>query len=83
MFLSTFYYNYWFIIFSIPKESILDIKGTVQEVPKPIESCTQSNVELACEEIWVVSLSEPRLPLQIDDASRPVTGEEVRNRLFV
>lgn len=49
----------------------MDVKGLVQNVPKPIESCTQSDVELICEEVWVVSAAEPRLPLQIDDASRP------------
>jgi len=61
---------------NVPKESIVDIKGTVQSVPKPIESCTQSSVELVVEEFWVVSLAEPRLPLQIDDAARPVPPED-------
>lgn len=60
---------------SIPKESIVDVKGLVQSVPKPIESCTQSEVELVCQEFWVVSLAEPRLPLQIEDATRAVTEE--------
>lgn len=51
------------------------MKGFVKPVPKSIESCTQSDVELVCEEFWVVSSAEPRLPLQIDDASRPVLQE--------
>jgi aspartyl-tRNA synthetase len=68
---------------NIPKESILDIKGSVQEVPKPIESCTQSSVEIVCAEVWVVSLSEPRLPLQIDDASRPITADESEDSLTI
>lgn len=60
------------------------MKGLVQTVPKPIESCTQSDVELACQEVWVVSLAEPRLPLQIDDASRPVTDEvKLKNIVLV
>lgn len=51
------------------------MKGLVKTVPKSIESCTQSDVELVCQEFWVISLAEPRLPLQIDDACRPVTDE--------
>jgi len=68
---------------NIPKESILDLKGVVQEVPKPIESCTQSTVEIVCEEVWVVSLSEPRLPLQIDDAARAITADETEDSLSI
>jgi len=60
---------------SVSKESIVDVKGSVKPVPKAIESCTQSTVELVIEEFWVVSLAEPRLPLQIDDASRPLLPE--------
>jgi len=60
---------------NVAKESIVDIKGIVQKVSKSVESCTQSDVELNCQEFWVVSLSEPRLPLQIDDAARPITEE--------
>lgn len=53
----------------------MDVKGLIQTVPKPIESCTQSDVELICQEFWVISLAEPRLPLQIDDATRATTEE--------
>lgn len=67
--------NILFLFQSIPKESIVDVKGLVKTVPKSIESCTQSDVELVCQEFWVISLAEPRLPLQIDDACRPVTDE--------
>jgi hypothetical protein len=51
------------------------VKGLVQKVPKPIESCTQSDIELVCHEFWVVSAADPRLPLQIDDAARRVTDD--------
>jgi len=53
----------------------VDVLGVVQKVPKAIESCTQSDVELDCQEFWVVSAADPRLPLQIDDASRRVTDD--------
>lgn len=44
-------------------------------MPKPIESCTQSEVEVICQEVWIVSLSAPKLPLQIDDAARQITDD--------
>lgn len=34
-------------------------------------------------QIYVISLAEPRLPLQLEDAIRPeVEGEEVKNHAF-
>lgn len=44
-------------------------------MPQKIEGATQQDVELHVTQVWVVSAAEPRLPLQIEDASRP---EEVR-----
>lgn len=55
---------------NITKESIVDVEGVIAAVPQPIESCTQKDVELHIEQIFVVSPAEPRLPLQIDDAAR-------------
>ena len=46
------------------------MQGVVTCVNKPIESCTQSDVELSIRQLWVVSESEPRVPLQIEDAAR-------------
>uniref|UniRef100_A0A915E5M4 Aspartate--tRNA ligase, cytoplasmic n=1 Tax=Ditylenchus dipsaci TaxID=166011 RepID=A0A915E5M4_9BILA len=56
----------------ITKESIVDILGEVRSVEKEIVSCTQSDVELHIRQLFVVSAAEPRLPLQIEDASRPI-----------
>jgi len=58
-----------------PKESIVDIQGMVVKADVPIESCSQKNLELQGMTFHVVSESEPQLPLQIDDASRPVGTE--------
>lgn len=60
---------------NITKESIVDVEGVVSSVPQKIESCTQQDVELQIEQIFVISQAEPRLPLQIDDAARP-EGDE-------
>ncbi|KAK9871593.1 hypothetical protein WA026_012973 [Henosepilachna vigintioctopunctata] len=61
---------------NISKESIVDIEGTVASVPSEIAGCTQSDVELIASQLWVVSSSDPQLPLQIDDASRPEKPED-------
>lgn len=55
----------------INKESILDVEGYVRTVPQKIESCSQQDVELHVEQVWVVSMAEPRLPLLVEDACRP------------
>ncbi|XP_029394547.1 aspartate--tRNA ligase, cytoplasmic [Mus pahari] len=62
---------------NINKESIIDVEGVVRKVNQKIGSCTQQDVELHVQKIYVISLAEPRLPLQLDDAVRPeVEGEE-------
>ncbi|XP_059171025.1 aspartate--tRNA ligase, cytoplasmic-like [Physella acuta] len=58
-------------ISSVTAESIIDVEGVVQTVGQKIQSCTQQEVELHIKQIWVVSAAEPRLPLLIEDASRP------------
>jgi len=52
-------------------ESIIDVEGVVQTTDQKISSCSQQDVELSLSQIKVVSASEPRLPLLIEDASRP------------
>ncbi|VVC25477.1 Nucleic acid-binding, OB-fold,Aspartyl/Asparaginyl-tRNA synthetase, class [Cinara cedri] len=59
---------------NISKESIVDIKGKVTKTPSKIGSCSQQDVELHIEELWVVSQAVSQLPLLIEDASRPVKG---------
>ncbi|MCJ8732944.1 hypothetical protein PDJAM_G00217290 [Pangasius djambal] len=62
---------------NITKESIVDVEAVVQKVEQKIESCTQQDIELHIQRLFVVSQAEPRLPLQLEDAVRPeVEGEE-------
>ncbi|CAG5136030.1 unnamed protein product, partial [Candidula unifasciata] len=62
-------------ISSISAESIIDVEGVLQTVGQKIQSCSQQDVELHIQQIWVVSAAEPRLPLLIEDASRPETED--------
>nr|CAH0112328.1 unnamed protein product [Daphnia galeata] len=60
----------------ITKESVIDVEGFVRSVPQKIEGATQQDVELHVTQVWVISAAEPRLPLQIEDASRPEEEKE-------
>ncbi len=59
----------------------MDVLAEVKTVSAKVESCSQKDVELHVEEAWVSSLSEPQLPLQIEDASRRV--EEGEDKLSI
>jgi len=56
---------------AIPKESFVDVLGTLTAAPTPIESTTQKDVELQVEQLFVVSKAAPELPFQLSDACRP------------
>ncbi|CAL1678663.1 unnamed protein product [Lasius platythorax] len=59
-------------ISNITKESIIDVKAVVKSVSSKIESCSQKDVEVHIEEAFVISAAKPQLPLQIEDAARPI-----------
>ncbi|XP_011630534.1 aspartate--tRNA ligase, cytoplasmic [Pogonomyrmex barbatus] len=59
-------------ISNITKESIIDVMAVVMPVPLKIESCSQKDIEVHLEKIFVVSAAKPQLPLQIEDAARSV-----------
>lgn len=60
---------------AIPKESVIDVEGIVKKVDPPIQSCTVKDREISVSQLWVVSAAALRLPLQIEDASRPEPKE--------
>jgi aspartyl-tRNA synthetase len=60
----------------IPLESIIDVQGVVKKVNKPIESCTQSLIELEISSIYLVVASQSVLPFQLEDASRKGNADE-------
>ena len=56
---------------AIPRESIVDVEGTLKPVPDLIKSATQNDVEINISSIFVVSKSAPELPFQVAEASKP------------
>ncbi|XP_028407717.1 aspartate--tRNA ligase, cytoplasmic-like [Dendronephthya gigantea] len=61
---------------NVSKESIVDVEGVVQKPDQKIQSCSQSDVEIVVAKVFCISQAFPRLPLQIEDASRPESEEE-------
>ena len=55
---------------TVSRESIVDVEATVVKVAQLVTGCTQKTVELHVSSVFVVSMSEPNLPLQIEDAMR-------------
>ena len=51
-------------------ESIIDVEGVIKRAVKPIESCTQSQIELDITAIHLVVQSQSVLPFQLEDANR-------------
>lgn len=61
----------------IHPESLVDVQGVVKKAMKPIESCTQSLIELDIVSIFLVASAQSPLPFQMDDATRKLKeGEE-------
>lgn len=60
-------------------ESVVDITGLVKEPKEPVKSATISNREIHITKIWVIAKAEPQLPIQIDDAERPLPAEGLGN----
>lgn len=58
-------------------ESIVDVFGEVTKADRPVDSTTQSNVEIQVKKIYVVSLSAPELPFTLEDASRQPTKKNL------
>eukprot|EP00126_Sphaerothecum_destruens_P009986 Sdes_comp20646_c0_seq2m15891 len=53
---------------NINKESLVDIEGEV--VPASVASCTQGDVEIRINSIFIISEADVALPLSLDDAIR-------------
>lgn len=66
---------------NVSKESIIDIHAKIIAVESKIESCTEQNLELSVQEIFVISQAKNQLPLQIEDASRPEDAEGLSIRV--
>ena len=60
---------------SLRLESYVDVEAKVKKVEKPVESCTQKDVELGITSIFLVVSAPKVLPFQMEDACRKVNPE--------
>lgn len=62
----------------IPSESIVLVHGLVKKTPEPVKSATISHLEIHVKKLYIVAKAESQLPMQVEDAERPipVEGEE-------
>lgn len=71
-------------ITGLPKECVVDVVGTITKASEKIESCSFQNIEIQITKFFVVSMSDPRLPVLIEDAMRqesedaPVVKQDTR-----
>lgn len=65
-------------VVALPKESVVDISGTVSKAFKPVTSVTQGEVEVQIETLFVVSKAHPLMPFSLEDAARPESAVEAR-----
>ncbi|OJD33933.1 aspartyl-trna synthetase [Diplodia corticola] len=60
---------------SVSAQSIVLVHGLVRGVKEPIKSATLKNLEVHIQKLYIISKAEPQLPLQVEDAERPLPEE--------
>jgi len=65
---------------SLPRETVVDVTGTVTKTDVPVVSTTQPDVELGVETVFVVSRASPVLPFSLEDAARSDAVVEAREK---
>ncbi|KAF2757575.1 aspartyl-tRNA synthetase [Pseudovirgaria hyperparasitica] len=65
---------------NISTESLLVVTGLVKKTPEPVNSATVKDYEIHIKRVFIEAKAEVPLPLQVEDAERPLpseaTGEE-------
>ncbi|KAK8185086.1 aspartyl-tRNA synthetase-like protein [Phyllosticta capitalensis] len=60
---------------SVSAQSIVLVHGLVKDVKEPIKSATIKNLEIHIQKLFIISKAIPQLPLQVEDAERPLPEE--------
>ncbi|KAI9833337.1 MAG: hypothetical protein M1819_003732 [Sarea resinae] len=59
----------------INAESTVLVHGLVKKPLEPVKSATISGLEIHVQKIYLISKAEPQLPMQVEDAERPLPSE--------
>jgi aspartyl-tRNA synthetase len=60
---------------SIPAESVVLVTAEVQKPKEAVKSATIQNLEVHVKKLFVVAKADAQLPMQVEDAERPIPGE--------
>ncbi|KAK5117451.1 hypothetical protein LTR85_008836 [Meristemomyces frigidus] len=60
---------------SIPSQSVVRAHVLVKKPKDPVKSCTIENLEVHIKKLFIVSKADSQLPLQVEDAERPLPLE--------
>ncbi|KAL7670318.1 hypothetical protein ACOME3_005256 [Neoechinorhynchus agilis] len=60
----------------VPRESVVDVYATVQATPFKVSGCSLQEIELHIKRVLVISRSDSILPMQVDDAMRPLAADQ-------
>ncbi|KAK5164199.1 uncharacterized protein LTR77_009893 [Saxophila tyrrhenica] len=60
---------------SIPSESVVLVHALVEKPKEAVKSTTIQHLEVHVKQLFVIAKAEPQLPMQVEDAERPLPGE--------
>ena len=60
---------------SVPSQSIVRVHALIKAPKEPVKSCTIQHLEIHIKKIFIVSKAIPQLPMQVEDAERPLPLE--------
>lgn len=60
---------------STPSQSVVRVHALVKKPKDPVKSCTIENLEVHIKKIFIISRADSQLPLQVEDAERPLPLE--------
>ena len=60
---------------SIPAESVVLVHALVKKPKEPVKSTTIQDLEVHVQKLYIVAKADAQLPMQVEDAERPLPGE--------
>lgn len=60
---------------TIPSQSVVVVHALIKKPKDPVQSCTIQNLEAHIQKLYVECRAETQLPMQVEDAERPVPAE--------
>ena len=65
---------------SIPAESVALVHAVVEKPKEPVKSTTIQHLEVHVKKLYIIAKADAQLPMQVEDAERPIPGEGEEQR---